>query len=123
MPRRASIVDMAVWKGSRHTYLHKDVLVRQGNAHGKGFAMVCTTLNFAEKYLLKPKSGPLPVCPAVLPMLVLISMSISVARATSEAIMPPVSIARYRPTIIGLQPDMPMSHCIDGRDDAVRARR
>ena len=28
-------------------------MVRQGNAHGKGFAMVCTTLNFAEKYLLK----------------------------------------------------------------------
>lgn len=53
VPRRASIVDMAVWKGSRHTYLHKDVLVRQGNAHGKGVAMVCTTLNFAEKYLLK----------------------------------------------------------------------
>lgn len=53
VPRRASIVDMAVRKGSRHTYLHKDVLVRQGNAHGKGFAMVCTTLNFAEKYLLK----------------------------------------------------------------------
>lgn len=53
VPRRASIVDMAVRKGSRHTYLHKDVLVSQGNAHGKGFAMVCTTLNFAEKYLLK----------------------------------------------------------------------
>ncbi len=31
-------------------------LVRQGNAHGKGFAMVCTTLNFAEKYLLKIRS-------------------------------------------------------------------
>ena len=85
-------------------------LGQPGQRHGKGFAMVCTTLN-------------LPVCPAVLPMLVLISMSISVARATSEAIMPPVSIARYRPTIIGLQPDMPMSHRIDGRDDAVRARR
>lgn len=24
-----------------------------GQRHGKGFAMVCTTLNFAEKYLLK----------------------------------------------------------------------
>lgn len=55
VPRRASIVDMAVRKGGGAilTYLHKDVLVRQGNAHGKGFAMVCTTLNFAEKYLLK----------------------------------------------------------------------
>lgn len=86
--------------------------------------MVCTTLNFAEKYLLKTEvrsvagmSGGTSDAGTV------ISMSISVARATSEAIMPPVSIARYRPTIIGLQPDMPMSHCIDGRDDAVRARR
>ena len=28
-------------------------LGQPGQRHGKGFAMVCTTLNFAEKYLLK----------------------------------------------------------------------
>lgn len=54
VPRRASIVDMAVRKGSRHTYLlTQGRLGPPGQRHGKGFAMVCTTLNFAEKYLLK----------------------------------------------------------------------
>lgn len=54
VPRRASIVDMAVRKGSRHTYLlTQGRLGQPGQRHGKGFAMVCTTLNFAEKYLLK----------------------------------------------------------------------
>ncbi|MFR2313835.1 MAG: hypothetical protein ACLS6O_03350 [Bifidobacterium sp.] len=85
--------------------------------------MVCTTLNFAEKYLLKTEvrsvagmSGGTSDAGT--------DFDVDLGgEATSEAIMPPVSIARYRPTIIGLQPDMPMSHCIDGRDDAVRARR
>lgn len=52
VPRRASIVDMAVRKGAPYL-LTQGRLGQPGQRHGKGFAMVCTTLNFAKKYLLK----------------------------------------------------------------------